>query len=116
MTLPVVVTDEVAWVPAPLSASPTYTAISTDRLVSGNVRRTLGQAGLMQGVYHNQDDALNPWNTAGAYYGNLLTAEQASLETGMAGWAASVNCSIAQSTTQALDGAVSLRLTSLGAG
>jgi len=47
---------------------------------------------------------------------NLLTANQASLETDTTGWAAAVNCSIIRSVAQALHGTASLRLSSTGAG
>jgi hypothetical protein len=51
-------------------------------------------------------------NTAGAYYGNLLTANQASIETDTSGWT-STTATLLRSNTQALDGTYSLRLTSL---
>lgn len=42
---------------------------------------------------------------------NLLTANQASIETDVSGWTAVVNCTIARSTAQAADGVASLALT-----
>jgi hypothetical protein len=47
---------------------------------------------------------------------NLLTPNQASIETDATGWAVDTNCTIARSTTQALDGTASLELTSIAAG
>jgi hypothetical protein len=47
---------------------------------------------------------------------NLLTSNQASLETDTTGWAAVSNCSISRSTAYALDGTASLQLRSLAAG
>lgn len=47
---------------------------------------------------------------------NLLTVNQASIETDTTGWAAETNCSIARVTTDFLHGAASLRLTATGAG
>jgi hypothetical protein len=47
---------------------------------------------------------------------NLLTKDQASVETGVTGWAAVTNCAIAQDATQFLDGSKSLRLTSTAGG
>lgn len=48
--------------------------------------------------------------------GNLLSANDESVETNITGWAAGGNTTIAQSTTQALDGTHSLRLTSTASG
>lgn len=47
---------------------------------------------------------------------NLLTANQASLETDTTGWAAVANCTIARSTLHAADGSASLELSSVAAG
>lgn len=47
---------------------------------------------------------------------NLLTANQASLETDTTGWAAQANCTITRSLTFALHGTASLRLSATGAG
>lgn len=47
---------------------------------------------------------------------NLLTLNQASLETNTTGWAAGANTTLAQSATLALDGSFSLRLSSTAAG
>lgn len=47
---------------------------------------------------------------------NLLPAADASLEVGLGTWVANANCSVTQSTTQALDGTHSLRLSSTAAG
>lgn len=47
---------------------------------------------------------------------NLLSANQASLETDTTGWGASTNATIARSTAQALDGVASLAVTSVAAG
>lgn len=48
--------------------------------------------------------------------GNLLTTNQASLETDTTGWAAGANTTISRSTAQAANGAASLALTSVAAG
>ena len=47
---------------------------------------------------------------------NVLSANQASLETNTTGWAAVSNCAIARSTAQASVGSASLELTASGAG
>jgi hypothetical protein len=47
---------------------------------------------------------------------NLLTANQASLETDTTGWAAVTNCTISRSTAYFLDGAASLQLSSSASG
>lgn len=47
---------------------------------------------------------------------NLLTANQASIETDASGWVALTNATIARSTAQFLDGAASLAVTSVAAG
>jgi hypothetical protein len=47
---------------------------------------------------------------------NMLTQNQGSLETDTTGWAANVNCAIARTTAQALDGLASLQLTSTAGG
>lgn len=47
---------------------------------------------------------------------NILTPNQASLETDTSGWAASSNCAIARTTDQASIGSASLRLTASAAG
>jgi hypothetical protein len=49
-------------------------------------------------------------------FDNLLSQNQASLETDTTGWAATANCAIAQSATFAKDGSFSLRMTSTAAG
>jgi hypothetical protein len=46
---------------------------------------------------------------------NLLTANQASFESGVTGWTPNYNCTVAQVTTQALDGTHSLRITATAA-
>lgn len=51
-----------------------------------------------------------------AINGNLLTVNNESVETDITGWAAGGNTTIAQSTTQALQGTHSLRLTSTASG
>ena len=51
----------------------------------------------------------------GSGYPNLLTAGQASFETGLTGWAASSNCTIAQSSTVAWDGVYSMAMTASSA-
>lgn len=48
--------------------------------------------------------------------GNLLTTNQASLETDTAGWSAAYNCTVARSTAQSITGAASLAITSSGVG
>lgn len=47
---------------------------------------------------------------------NMLTANQASLETDTTGWSATGNSTIARSTAQFLDGAASLAITSIASG
>jgi len=47
---------------------------------------------------------------------NLLTANQASLETDTTGWAAVTNCTISRSTAYFVDGAASLQLSSTASG
>jgi hypothetical protein len=47
---------------------------------------------------------------------NILTVNQASLETDTTGWAASSNCAIARSTSEASIGSASLRLTASASG
>lgn len=47
---------------------------------------------------------------------NLLTANQASLETDTTGWAAVANCTISRSTAYFVDGAASLQLSSTASG
>jgi hypothetical protein len=47
---------------------------------------------------------------------NLLTTDDASLEGSIGTWVASTNCSVSRSSTQALDGTWSLRLSSTAAG
>ena len=56
-----------------------------------------------------------PW-TLGGTGGNLLTANQSSLETDTTGWRASSNCSIARTTAVAEDGSASLAITATAAG
>lgn len=58
----------------------------------------------------NDDGALDPWNTASPYYGNLLDAETADLVTTTGDWNPSLNCAVTRSTSQAYNGAASLRL------
>lgn len=48
--------------------------------------------------------------------GNLLTPNQASVETSAVGFAAKTNCAIARTTAQAADGTASLQLTATAAG
>lgn len=47
---------------------------------------------------------------------NVLSANQASLETNTTGWAAATNCAIARTTSQASNGTASLQLTASAAG
>lgn len=47
---------------------------------------------------------------------NNLSSVDASFETGVGTWAANTNCSVSQSSTQALDGTFSLRMSSTAAG
>lgn len=47
---------------------------------------------------------------------NLLTTNQASIETSAAGWSVNTNCTLARSTAQAASGSASLAMTSLAAG
>lgn len=54
-------------------------------------------------------DGYNPFH-------NILTANQASIETDASGWATDTNVTIAQSATQVLSGTFSLRLRSVAAG
>lgn len=48
--------------------------------------------------------------------GNLLSAVDSSFETGLGSWIVNANCTLAQSTAQALDGTHSLAMTSVAAG
>lgn len=99
----------------PLDATPTFTAFTSSdgrtRLNSLSVSRALGRAGTATSVLENSDGALNYWNTASEWYGNLLTANQASLETATTGWVAQTNCTIGRSNAQALEGSWSLTMT-----
>ena len=54
-------------------------------------------------------DGYNPFH-------NLLTVNEASMETDATGWAVGANCTLAQSTAQAADGTHSLAMTSVAAG
>jgi len=72
--------------------------------LSGVVRSTIQTAKPI--LYYRLNDATV----------NLLTANQASLETNTTGWSAGGNTTIARSTAQALVGAASLSLTSIAAG
>jgi hypothetical protein len=54
-------------------------------------------------------DGYNPFH-------NLLTANQASVETDATGWASLLNATVARSTAQSTDGVASLSLTSVAAG
>ena len=47
---------------------------------------------------------------------NMLSSVDASFETGIGTWAANTNCTVAQSSAQALDGSFSLSMTSVAAG
>ncbi len=47
---------------------------------------------------------------------NVLSANQASLETNTTGWQASTNCAVARSTAQASDGSASLSMTATASG
>jgi Baseplate J-like protein len=47
---------------------------------------------------------------------NLLTANEASIETDITGWTAYGGCTVARSTSQAADGAASAQITSTGSG
>ncbi len=51
------------------------------------------------------------WAAIATYGGNLLTGNQASIETSTTGWAIDANCLIARSTAQATHGIASLSLT-----
>ena len=87
-------------------------------------------AGTLNVQLDNRDRRFDPTNTSSPYNPNLvpmtpvrlraswnlLTKNQASLETNTTGWAALTNCAIAQSSAQAADGANSLRLTSVASG
>lgn len=84
-------TLEVAFRSNPLDASPSYDDLSSRLTASeggiiGTVQRAKGRAGLLNVVLDNSDAALNPWNTASPYYGNLLSANQADMETDTSGW------------------------------
>jgi hypothetical protein len=62
------------------------------------------------------DIGVNPQTAVPGLWVNLLTANQASIETDATGWSAISNCSISRITTQSLDGAASLQLSSTAAG
>jgi hypothetical protein len=80
----------------------------------------------------NADAKFEALNTTGPYYPNLrplnrlrivdtwppnlLTPNQASIETNTSGWSAAANCSVARSISFAADGAASLALTATAAG
>lgn len=88
------------------------------------------QAGTGSFTLANEDHRFDPLLTNGPYGAglapmrrfkqeiswNLLTANQASLETDTTGWAAGANTTITRSTTLAQDGVASLRLSSTAAG
>src|SRR4029077_19165046 len=50
------------------------------------------------------------------YWGNLLTVNQASVETNLTGWAATLNNTSTQTAAQALDGTKSMQMSSTAAG
>lgn len=78
----------------------------------------------------SQARALDPLNTSSTYYPNvdvnkqvqvlaswnLLSANAASIETDASAWGVSLNCTVAQSSAQSLDGTHSLAMTASGAG
>lgn len=113
---------EAAWASDPLDTSPIYTELLssdgvTSRLNDAVISRAIGRAGTFVGTFDNNDDALNAWNTASPYYGNLLTEQQASLESaGTVGWVAGTNCGISRTTARALHGVASLLMSSAAAG
>jgi len=86
--------------------------------------------GTMDLQLDNRDRRFDPTNTSSPYNPNvvpmtpvrlraswnLLTKNQASLETNTTGWAALTNCAIAQTAAQALDGTKSLSLTASAGG
>lgn len=59
---------------------------------------------------------LAAWSRGGLVNRNLLSANQASLETDTTGWQVRSNCTIARSTAQFTEGAASLLVTSVAAG
>ncbi len=94
---------------APL-ASPTFTGVpaAPTAAVDTNTTQVATTAFTVAQI---ADDAV-----AKAAVGNLLTANQASVETDTTGWIANTNCAISRSTAQASYGAASLALTSSAAG
>lgn len=71
-------------------------------------------------AYLQQDSVTSKFNTVDLLLldppSNLLTPNQASLETDTSGWVVGGNCTLAQSAAQALDGTHALAMTSLAAG
>lgn len=119
------VTVEAALISNPLDASPSWIDVSTKTkpemgLRSGHIKRGRSheldrmQAGTCDLTFRNDDDRWNPWNTWSPFYGNLLSANQASLETNTTGWAANASTSISRVTSQALSGSASLQLQRTG--
>jgi hypothetical protein len=104
----------------PLAASPDYRSLlSADgntRLISGTITRRVGQAGTATFVLDNSDGELNPWNRTSGYYGNLLTANQADVETDTTGFVVRSNCTIARGTAHVSHGVGSLEVTAASAG
>lgn len=74
--------------------------------------RTITKAGV--NAYDLKNSVTSWWSLAAGR--NLLTLNQASLETDTTGWAVGSNCSISRSTLQASDGSASLALSATGAG
>jgi len=78
--------------------------------LTNNISTTLSAA-----INSTSATVISPLSATGFPAGNLLTANQASLETGTTGWAAATNCAIAQTVAQALDGTHALQLTASSA-
>lgn len=129
---------EVALDTQPLATSPTWTNLSSRARQGIKVtrgrdtifdRHRTGTANL---ILDNQDNNLDPNDTGGTYFGklkplkriritapittsNLLTYSQSSVEDGISGWGNTfATCTLAHSSTQALNGRYSLQMTAAG--
>ena len=84
----------------------------------------------MTATFRNRDRVLEPENTASPYYAditsmrrvrctaqwNLLTANQAAIETDASGWANNGNATVTRTTSQHLSGAAALQLQAIAGG
>lgn len=97
--------------------SPAWSGVVTSVETSDPVER-VGVPLMVTVSATNENDALAsaaPFglSDAAVQQGNLLSADQASLETGVSGWAPLSNCTIAQTAAQALVGTKSMQVTSI---